>query len=451
MHWYVLQRYTEALRKLVAGKYQENTLDDTSEASDSGQWLKQIPMKRVCALSCKVKGACKGSEDTVTPCVEVCKKSTPPDTAVSVLPPVGLQDTPTALQDAPTALQDAPTALQDAPTPLQDAPTALQDTPTPLQDNSPTITAVQVNNPTTLQDTPTAIQDTSIFLQGTPTTLQVTALGHDPMSREPDTTCENGATTPKPHFSSHERGGLLLLVHKMKNALFERDIPASLPSPHDLIMELEQLLQSSTSQEVCSFQPSGVGVLSSRHSPSECVAPSKASGRKRNGVAISPKCRRLAKLEETASSEDTVADTSVKIDEAMPQCHVKSLLMDEKLLHLAAENPDKSIQPSSPTDSSPGTTCTPPHNMLHSQPTFSTTTPICFQLAPPLTGPLPTVSVFPLVQMSSAECQQKTLLEQVQPIMGACDTVLSASPAVLLVQEFMEATVTRIPNPAFSS
>ena len=70
-------------------------------------------------------------------------------------------------------------------------------------------------------------------------------------------------TMLKPHFSNHERGGLLLLVQKMKSNLFQLDVPISIVSSSDLLQDLEYLLQSAMSENKTSLEPNGVGILAS--------------------------------------------------------------------------------------------------------------------------------------------------------------------------------------------
>ena len=95
---------------------------------------------------------------------------------------------------------------------------------------------------------------------------------------------------PKPHLSSYERGGLLLLINKMKNSLFEHQAPSSVSSPDTLISTLEQLLQIAIPQDVYSFEPSGVGVLNSS------VDRPLHNHRKRD-AAMSPASEKHAKIE----------------------------------------------------------------------------------------------------------------------------------------------------------
>ena len=72
-------------------------------------------------------------------------------------------------------------------------------------------------------------------------------------------------TGPKPHFSSHERGGLLLLVQKMKNKLFEQDTPPCINSSSDLLRDIESLLNTAMSDRYSSLEPSGVGILQEKY------------------------------------------------------------------------------------------------------------------------------------------------------------------------------------------
>jgi len=71
----------------------------------------------------------------------------------------------------------------------------------------------------------------------------------------------------KPHFSNHERGGLLLLVQKMKNNLFEQDLPPSIDSASELLCEIEMLLNSKMSDKYSTSEPSGIGILQQNHQP----------------------------------------------------------------------------------------------------------------------------------------------------------------------------------------
>ena len=71
-------------------------------------------------------------------------------------------------------------------------------------------------------------------------------------------------TFPKPHFSNHERGGLLLLVQKMKQHLFQPDVPISITSSDKLLKDIDELLQSAMSEKTSSLEPSGVGILAGR-------------------------------------------------------------------------------------------------------------------------------------------------------------------------------------------
>lgn len=87
-------------------------------------------------------------------------------------------------------------------------------------------------------------------------------------SKENNPDCKSNSPVPsgpKPHFSSHERGGLLLLVQKMKNKLFEHDIPPCIESSSDLLREIESLLNTAMSDRCSSLEPSGVGVLQEKH------------------------------------------------------------------------------------------------------------------------------------------------------------------------------------------
>ena len=73
------------------------------------------------------------------------------------------------------------------------------------------------------------------------------------------------SASPKPHFSNHERGGLLLLVQRMKNNLFEQDVPVCIDSPSELLCEIETLLNSKMSDKYATQEPNGIGILQQNH------------------------------------------------------------------------------------------------------------------------------------------------------------------------------------------
>ena len=124
---------------------------------------------------------------------------------------------------------------------------------------------------------------------------------------------EDTSLSKNPHFSSYERGGLLLLVQKMKNNAFHNDIPYPFPLAHNLLAELDQLLQTAMSPRTCSPVPSGVGVLTSPSDPEE--VPRKITRKRSSSRSTSPGCSKHVKMEdETVDSckdPPTVADTSL--------------------------------------------------------------------------------------------------------------------------------------------
>ena len=463
IHWYVLQKYADALSQLVkgaggrkGGSSQGEVADKVPADSSGGQWLKQISMKRVCVLS--------GSQDRTA---ESCQ-----DTS-------SLQDTPSTLQDTLSTLQDIPSTLQDTLSTLQDTPSTLQDTVVSLQDTfttpqdihqdvslrgiipkdislSPpqaTSTITSQNGPDSPQDTTIASQDrfssSQDRLSSSQDTLAIvpqdilTNNSSEDMSTDLQADCISASVedsppltdtqppAPKPHFSSYERGGLLLLIHRMKNTLFDKDIPPSFSSPLELITELEQLLQSSMSQALCSLEPSGVGVLS-RGRPSSSKhtipPPSKTSRRKRTGTAVTPDARQLPRLAETSQSDTKVST------------------------HETAASTETDSSPVNTTTNTVTPTCTT--SVRNFQPILSAAKPICLHLTA-ASSPHAVMATFPphMIQLFRVPQSPRVLVTPLTPqgnllAMETHAAVLSASPAALLEEEV---TIVRAANPAFSS
>ena len=113
---------------------------------------------------------------------------------------------------------------------------------------------------------------------------------------EPPITPTKCPDLQKPHLSPYERGGLLLLIQKMKNALFQQDIPVSIPPTSKLLADLEQLLQSAMSPDTHSLVPTGVGVLNTSKLSSQLDdAPLQCRARKRDCAVKSPESKKLHK------------------------------------------------------------------------------------------------------------------------------------------------------------
>lgn len=441
IHWYVVQRYTEALSWLrgAGNAVEEVGAENGQTMQSSGQWLKHISMKRVCTVSSKGKVECskKQSDEEVSASSDAALESVPVLSAV--------QDSARAFQDSVRA-QDSTrdphnnsTAVHDVTTVFQDSSIDDQDISRTLQDNSTSDqgTLMEIG----IQDTPACLQDnhTMTTVQDSQTVLQ-------------DSMRAMMTAAKKPHFSSHERGGLLLLVHKMKNALFEKDVPSSLPSPQDLVLELEELLQSSLSDQVCSLEPSGVGVVSSRHTPSKSATPSRAGARKRNSAVVCQESDCMAKRERTASvTVERVTDTATAQCNSDPPSEVK-----------------KSPAPTTDTtsDTSVSTRHFTPitsHTLHNFQPIPSTATPTPLMTTPTSTAAtLTSVAPRPLTPgvISSGPVPITSALTLVPPLTDCQATLgvgwvytrpLSALPAGVLEDEFAEVSITRIPNPAYSS
>ncbi len=123
----------------------------------------------------------------------------------------------------------------------------------------------------------------------------------------------------KPHFSNHERGGLLVLVQKMKNKLFELDTPPCVVSSTDLLSELESLLNSTMSESYSSREPSGIGILKRNH---------QARLRKRARKNISDKPLSKCRTTSLSSTESLIEnDANNDNEDFVPDCETSSDLV----------------------------------------------------------------------------------------------------------------------------
>lgn len=420
---------------------QQTSRGDTSDNSNqvmprlTGHWLKEISVERVSSISpCNPtgEGDCSSEDETrlVTPC-----KAESSEESVTFSSEFTITQSTHSPTDPPASHHTIPSRACEQPDVKASA----------CPDGT-----VQSVNLSTEADTNITPTNTSDF--------------------PPD-------TTPKPHLSSYERGGLLLLVHKMKNALFREDTPASILSPMELIAELELLLQSAIPQEACSYQPSGVGVVDcSKRNSHQTVSPH-AKGRKRTSLATSPASRRLAKIE-TEESEDCPIFTEevsmhdklahrLELDEVPSNSGSDSATMRTPLAPLP------SLPPHDPR--------TPPHDTMQlrlnddaspqSPSLNSTVTPTSVLTTTPILATTPTNTQSPLLliitptslaasQSSSKHLasghgelspQQRAASEQTWPAIAShCGGgILSASSPAVLGQAFEEFTVTQIPNPTF--
>ena len=353
---------------------------------------------------------------------------------------------------------------------------------------------------------------------------------------------ETLATKPclvKPHLSSHERGGLLLLLHKMKNSLFQMDVPESISSPSDVLSSLQQLLLSPLSSEVYSYEPSGLGLLDRQHAS---TARDLKLQRKRSAsvVTTNPDSSKHAKIQFDKLEEDNSVSSLALQDQHLETMETISTMQpvtttqkssitpsvmpttlqvstsftlslpgNSPVPHSQANTPGTLSLPSnSPVPhsqaSTPGTLSLPsnspvPHSQAstpgtlslpgnsHAMPVVShsqASTPGTLSL--PGNSPVPVVShstlsqasthilasprppafVFPLVlsvspltlPVLSKECQVPVQSRVVSPdsstqslsrCVSGSGLLCASSPSHLaLGQEFQEAIITRIPNPA---
>ena len=552
-HWYVLQRYVEALRGLMGGRAKSR--DSSKSVSPSRQWLKEIPMERMCVAAGNLS-QCNGDEiecheaeergnqsnqhqkdpadsNTYQPQSTLPVQSTPPTKDSGPMKPAPEptqpalelkqpaleplldptqplthpppESTQPSLQSAPQpvpeptqpapqpapeptqpaleliqpalepalALQLAPEATQPAPQPVpeptQPAPQpvpeatqqALEPAPQPVPEaTQPALESVrdagcesmhpapELTQPAqelTLESTQPAQESTPKLTQPVSVSelaqqvseliQQVSGLTQpvlEPvdthLKREYDCTTLTEAKH-KPYFSHHERGGLLLLVHKMKNTLFRNDIPPSFPPPQDLIAELEQLLQMSVPESKCSLEPTGVGVLDTVTSSSAT-----ASRKRPRSVSSSPVHRKQAKLD-TNSPPETAA--------VRPPTTTGSQVGKEKSLN-ATGPPEAAVLAIH-------------HDHISSQDTPVTTHPIPGAFT--LSSVQSHLNPFPPAARSVLVCPLTLALRLATPsdshqqkTQAKCEgRVLSAAAPSLLGEDCEETDIVTINNPIFSS
>lgn len=146
-------------------------------------------------------------------------------------------------------------------------------------------------------------------------------------------TTRNPIATAKPHLTSHERGGLLLLVHKMKNKLFHLEYPSSLSSPDNLITDIEELLQCALPPEVCSMEPSGVGVLMKRSTADNDLHRQRARKRQAD-IPVAPSCRKVGRGQELSSDhEQESTDITSSKNTISSDLTTKSMVPNSSLPH----------------------------------------------------------------------------------------------------------------------
>lgn len=234
----------------------------------------------------------------------------------------------------------------------------------------------------------------------------------------PRDVCEYSCTA-KPHLSSHERGGLLLLVHKMKNKLFECDVPASFPPANDVLADLECLLQSAMSEESSSPEPSGVGVLKTK-----CVQLDMCGTKRWRDVAVSPRAK-LAKTEEIPDESTEQLDN-----------HEADELESAILSRLTSSLPAPSIANGNSV----------PLSLNYSQ---SVSTPLNQLTNSNLTTVVTVISHPSSSVIAAASNNSPSNSSNPSNHMTDGDRILCASSPSLLALEFEEATVTKQANPAF--
>ena len=306
----------------------------------------------------------------------------------------------------------------------------------------------------------------------------------------------------KPHLSSHERGGLLLLVHRMKNELFHLDTPSSLSSPHDLIADIEKLLQCALSPAVSSLEPSGLGVLSSRRRLSVADShPMKLQERKREAgtsadlpskkMAVECEegqvtqhqhrnCSDLVKPSVPASSQQEKCTSHVvgsrSLSLQLSTAQVSSPLSQPQLSSLSQVfSLTAQLQPSQ-TQISRATSRPPlflPSSQLlssHEQATLHTSTSTSTTSLPSKTMSLPSsllvllstslapalITAYPSSSTitSMANHHRQKVVDSSSALLPpslAPQQVLSASSPVCLDQEYKEVLISKVLNPAFTS
>lgn len=232
-------------------------------------------------------------------------------------------------------------------------------------------------------------------------------------------------TMPKPHFSNHERGGLLLLVQKMKSNLFQPDIPISINSSSDLLMDIEDLLQSAMSEKTSSLEPSGVGILTGRKK--ELKSHTRKRIRKHSVENDKMTKSKILKM----SHIDTSSNTSKDITQSKQE-----ITEDKKMV----DNPD----PSESKECSSSAT------------TPSISTMVANNTLQNCQSPMSTSYTSEVMLAINSVCSPATTHypcnHEIQIVAEQCSLVameglmLASSPAPL---HFEESSITRLPNPAF--
>ena len=349
IHWYMLLKYAQELRKLVNFKHKEDTADDSGQEFDTPnrRWLKEIPVAKLALPTSDEKELV--SSDSIN---------------------MELENRVIVPSPQATATYSLPCEVSELK-----APTPPGSMDVPIESNVKNIARKMYDS-----------------------------------------------STCKPYLSTYERGGLLLLVQKMKNNLFSHDIPVSFPPTSDLLTDLEQLLQTAMSEERSSHEPTGVGVLTTKLDWKEATPPRRIRAMKRNSTLKGPGSKRMA-----------TTDTSVINDS---ECEYVDTTLPCSLSQTIT-NISSPISTSLPAVSDP---CTPLPS-LFTPPPVSAIGPFHANILPSTLTP-DTSSVVPTTSFPKLPTSyfNKSATGQV---------LLALSPA-LLEQEFEEIII-RVPNPGLTN